>query len=365
MPFVAYAQDGSRIVATKQNSETWESLRATNRSEPFHLIECGSRVNLVKGEYTRFFRHAQGSDCDVDRFHGGGESAEHLAAKEDLIRGVESVPGWSAEPEYAAPDRSWIADVMAFGPDGEMLALEVQRSGQDPDRYRERQMRYWNAGVQAFWFASHGRKTSVDWDTSGGYPIIAVDLHAGKPPVLRRHVPADNLIANRGSRSLRQAAIDLLLIPSDLVAPALFKSLTTISQERMVGALASTDVEPVLVRMVNPSAVWLVSATEREAESAAARAFLRQDLAAKEQARKADQKARSAAMRSEQAALREQYRQGTHGQFMAEQSVRQAAFKVAGAEIIRKRLADEAAKEESRRAREASPDEQLHPPRKT
>jgi hypothetical protein len=284
MPFVAYTHSGDRVVATKQDAESWEALRVANRSQPFHLIECGSRVNLVKTDTTRFFRHAKGVGCDVDRFHGG-ESAEHLAAKEDLIRGVESVPGWSAEPEYPAADRSWIADVMAFGPNGEKLALEVQRSSQDRDRYRERQVRYWNDGIECFWFSSHSRKTDAWWNTDDGYPIIAADIRPKEEPVLRQPGYADDLLAEHGSRSLATAANDLLTLG--------YIDFTSSAQDAIARALDMEDVEPSLERIVDrPHLDWLELARERIAEERRMAAFAAEWDARKEAEKRARQQAR-------------------------------------------------------------------------
>lgn len=153
MPLTGYV-DGERFIGPLLDQKEWAAVLTKTV-----LLHCGAigkpkRSNLG----TQFFAHWPGSHCDVEH---QPESAEHLAAKEAILRAAITA-GWEAEQEVPAVDRSWVADVLVT--DGiHRIALEVQWTYQGADAYHLRQDRYREAGIDCYWFSRH-RKTLSDFD---------------------------------------------------------------------------------------------------------------------------------------------------------------------------------------------------------
>jgi competence protein CoiA len=70
-----------------------------------------------------------------------------------LVAAAARESGWDAVIEQAAPDRSWIADVMVTK-GTETWALEIQFSRQDAAEFRRRQERYEAEGIRCFWLVA-------------------------------------------------------------------------------------------------------------------------------------------------------------------------------------------------------------------
>lgn len=190
MPFVAFNADNEPVVSFDLDIPEWDELRRTNRERPLSL-SCGSPVTLSRRGQTRFFAHkADAMPCGVAH---PPESIEHLEIKKLIYDNILYM-GWEAHIEFPAPDRSWVADVLAISPDGKRrVALEVQWSRQPDHRYRERQQRYARDGVECHWFARHagaadsetfpvsilrqqkGRWIGVDGDAAQGEEVWFID----------------------------------------------------------------------------------------------------------------------------------------------------------------------------------------------
>lgn len=320
MPFVAYTTSDERIDATRQDKASWEILRKRNNEEKFRLIQCDSPVTLSHRGDTLFFAHKKG--CSNEESHGGPESAEHIRAKEFLYRGALAA-GWAAEIEHRSPDGSWIADVMAFGPNGQRVALEVQRSGQSFEKYRRRQVRYWNEGIAGFWFASHSKSTPARWDSGLGYSVVRIDMPKGANPTAASGTLANRLRAEHGATTLDVLAQDLL--GSD------YASTDHASQESIWDLLSHHDVDPALRDLTSPTPSWLSDAgariRARAAEAEANRRAWREErerkqLAEQEQARIAAEQA--AQRQAEKAAQDEELRAAELQRLAAQKKVRDA-----------------------------------------
>ncbi|WP_146168402.1 hypothetical protein [Rathayibacter caricis] len=94
---------------------------------------------------TQYFAHHRNVENDNHK----GESADHLRVKAAVMVAARGL-GWTAAAEVPAPDRSWIADVLAER-DGRRVAFEVQLAGQTAEEYEYRQKRYLAAGVECVW----------------------------------------------------------------------------------------------------------------------------------------------------------------------------------------------------------------------
>jgi hypothetical protein len=143
--------DGVRTVSALLSEEEWLRLQGDVRQKRrrLEMQPCGLPGHLQTSKLgTRYFAHnAGGGGC---REHAG-ESALHLAAKTEILRGCAAA-GWDAEPER--PGDGWVADVLASsGP--RQVAFEVQVSQQPDDEYRRRQDRYAQVGIRCAWFVRH------------------------------------------------------------------------------------------------------------------------------------------------------------------------------------------------------------------
>lgn len=174
MPFVAYL-DGRRFDATAIPHEQWRALNKRPDYKQLTLLECGSRAKRVTRYGTQFFAHVTTSDCDITH---KSESAQHTAMKAVLVDRINALPGWRAEPEHPAPDRSWIADVMAIHETGRRVAFEVQLSDQSQEDYAHRTQRYFDAGILPVWLTP---RMLVHADLLVPYVRIGIDKNTALP----------------------------------------------------------------------------------------------------------------------------------------------------------------------------------------
>lgn len=167
MPLIAAdGSTGNVVDLTVDDDKTWSAIWRRKTGTRLRCRSCGHPVHakLSQGGL-RFFAHSPGaSDCPTV-----GESARHLELKAVFARAFRSV-GWTAELEVAGPN--WRADVLATGPDGAPVAVEVQCSGITPDAVAERTARHSSAGVFTLWivprppplWATRRTVVSVTWD---------------------------------------------------------------------------------------------------------------------------------------------------------------------------------------------------------
>lgn len=141
-----YADGTGTVNALRMTPAEWKELQRTYRVGALVMPCCpGAAVPKVSPNGYPFFAHASGA-CSSSE-----ESQWHQAAKIIVRTALEDL-GCAASIE--APGKGaggrWQADVWAER--GEVrLAVEIQRSYQGLDQYRERQQRYRDAGVRALW----------------------------------------------------------------------------------------------------------------------------------------------------------------------------------------------------------------------
>lgn len=141
--------NGKRVDATVLTREEWRELRGHSGYRDLKFPQCGTRaIPKTSKLHTQFFAHYRGADCTVAH---KSETAQHLAMKQAVAEQINALPGWEAKVEYAAADRDWIADVMAFSHDGRRIAFEVQLSEQSKGDYAHRTQRYFGAGIGPVW----------------------------------------------------------------------------------------------------------------------------------------------------------------------------------------------------------------------
>lgn len=177
MPFVAYLDD-QRFDATAIPHEQWRALNKHPDYRRLTLLECGSRAKRVTRLGTQYFAHI--AECEVNH---KSETSQHMALKAILVARINALPGWRAEPEHPAPDRSWIADVMAIHDTGRRVAFEVQLSEQTQEDYAHRSQRYFDAGILPVWLTP---RLLEHMDLRVPYIRIGIDKTAALPEDRRR-----------------------------------------------------------------------------------------------------------------------------------------------------------------------------------
>lgn len=138
--------DGHEDVIAPLTSEAWDCLRARLKSKEIRLDLpcCGARAIPRRSPLgTQHFAHFRHGECDWEP-----ESAEHLAAKFEIMKGLRNA-GWLAIPEHTG--QGWRADVAGKLGD-EYKAFEVQWSHQTLEKSTERHERYVGSNVPAYWF---------------------------------------------------------------------------------------------------------------------------------------------------------------------------------------------------------------------
>jgi len=123
--------DGVWINAALLSEAEWLALRV---SRSILMPCCGKRAYQRRSRLdTRHFVHSPGSHCGSP-----GESAEHLAAKAEIVRVCRDL-GWDVQSEFAG--ENWRADIYATKT-RHRIAFEVQWSPQSFEVTRERHSAY-------------------------------------------------------------------------------------------------------------------------------------------------------------------------------------------------------------------------------
>lgn len=131
--------DGRSINAVLLSETEWQALKG---SRLLRMPCCDAPAYRRTSRLgTRHFAHSPKHHCGTE-----GESAEHLAAKAEIVRVCHDL-GWNADSEVA--EGQWRADVLATR-DRHRLAFEVQWSTQTLDATRERQAGY-GTDVKCCW----------------------------------------------------------------------------------------------------------------------------------------------------------------------------------------------------------------------
>lgn len=149
MPLIAF-RAGERLESWSMTAEAWLDLKRSYRTAGL-TMSCGEEaVPKTSTIGTQFFAHKSGTDCR--RYEGGPESREHIAAKIAVAEAARSID-WDAIIEAAAPDRSWIADVLVTN-GARTIAIEVQWATQNLADFERRHERYVAAGVERLWLTT-------------------------------------------------------------------------------------------------------------------------------------------------------------------------------------------------------------------
>lgn len=154
--------DRKTIIAPDLTDREWEELKRRHKKGlAIAMGCCGAPGHLrISRKGTRHFYHATDTGCHYEE-----ESKEHLEIKYQVYRACQAA-GWEATVEFPAPDRSWIADVYASR-DHRKLVFEIQISTISPEELAERDRKYRDAGIEAYWLLDHflGREK----DFAAGY----------------------------------------------------------------------------------------------------------------------------------------------------------------------------------------------------
>jgi hypothetical protein len=127
------------------------SAAEAQRSGAFHCPSCNKPLVLKKGRVViHHFAHKPPIQCDWAR----GETLAHLEAKQ-IVHHALTARGVRAELEFSVEtlpgDRR--ADVMAWSPKGQMIAIELQHTSISADEIAERAFAYARAGAAQVWIS--------------------------------------------------------------------------------------------------------------------------------------------------------------------------------------------------------------------
>lgn len=196
MPLVATVA-GRRLEAWAITADEWTALKSSYRQLELTMT-CGQGgVPKTSPRGKQFFAHKPNAHCQLH--DGGPETPEHLAAKA-VIAAAARAAGWSATVEYAAPDRSWIADVLVER-GSRRVAIEVQWSPQTEADFQHRQTRYTDAGLECFWLAGPSNARTAQ-------PVPSYAL-SGTPDQLEILLP-HSISGNRHHLELGEGIMQLL-----------------------------------------------------------------------------------------------------------------------------------------------------------
>jgi len=180
MPISA-AVGETRIESWTVSAADWLALKASYRKSGV-IMSCGQDgIPKTSRLGTQFFAHRPNSECAAH--DGAPETAIHLRAKAAVAQAAQEV-GWNATVEYAADDRSWIADVL-LEKDGHRVAVEVQWSPQSDVDFRRRQDRYETAGIECIWLVPQRNVKSVET------ALIPYHLLSGTEDDLKLAIPVN------------------------------------------------------------------------------------------------------------------------------------------------------------------------------
>ena len=137
------------LIALLNNSRV--TAAAAQRGGEFHCPSCSKPLVLKKGRVViHHFAHKPPILCDWAR----GETLAHLEAKR-IVHAALTARGVRAELEYSVEtlpgDRR--ADVMAWSPGGQMIAIELQHTSISADEIAERAFAYARAGAAQMWIS--------------------------------------------------------------------------------------------------------------------------------------------------------------------------------------------------------------------
>jgi hypothetical protein len=138
--------EGETVIGPDLSDGDWADLKLRHtKGLPVTMSCCGAPGHLrVSRKGTRHFYHAVDTGCNYAE-----ESPEHLEIKYGIYR-ICRAEGWESIVEFPAPDRTWISDVYAIR-DGRNIVFEVQISRISPYELEDRDKKYCDAGIEAYW----------------------------------------------------------------------------------------------------------------------------------------------------------------------------------------------------------------------
>jgi competence protein CoiA len=137
---------GKTVTGPDLSENEWAELASQHKKGlAIAMPCCGAPGHLRRSRRgTQHFYHATGAGCGYEE-----ESPEHLELKHLIYRACKDA-GWEAQTECPAPDRSWIADVLAEK-DGRRIAFEIQISRISVEEIAERDRKYREEGIESYW----------------------------------------------------------------------------------------------------------------------------------------------------------------------------------------------------------------------
>ena len=161
------ADDDAVIDLTVITDEAFAAIWRARTGERLRCRGCHAPLHAKRIEATglRFFAHSRiEPQCPSQ-----GETARHLSLKALFASAFRQV-GWQADLEVAGVD--WRADVLACGPQGQRVAVEVQLAALTLDIAQDRMRRHREAGVTTLWVFSGKRPR---WATQ--ISTVLLDAH--------------------------------------------------------------------------------------------------------------------------------------------------------------------------------------------
>ncbi|MEO7862729.1 MAG: competence protein CoiA family protein [Nitrospirales bacterium] len=146
MSNLAVSKEGKAVLADAYSEEQWALLKADYTVGQFLMPCCGNSAILkTSPNFLQFFAHYS-DECETSP-----ESIWHLRAKEDICSILKS-KNIAVELERSGNSLSgnWKADVY-FEYNDRRIAIEVQKSYQQLDKYLNRQEKYKDGGVESYW----------------------------------------------------------------------------------------------------------------------------------------------------------------------------------------------------------------------
>lgn len=162
--------EGRRIVSLDLTDEEWAELCSAARHK-----EDGKLTSPITGD-PMMCVHMQATGLRFFRMHPGGhdglterETEHHIRLKKQVYETAKRL-GYKVDVEHPADDRSWIADVYIQRRHHRPLAVEVQWSNQNDEKFKMRTDRYAGDGVDCLWLDAGLDWPTVERDCWGGDP---------------------------------------------------------------------------------------------------------------------------------------------------------------------------------------------------
>ena len=152
----AFTKAGEKIVAAELEEEVWDFLKASYTVGDFTMPCCPSAaIPKTSMNGVHFFAHQFGecTSAPESKWH---VEAKQLVASEVRAMGLEC----DIEKDGRPLGLNWIADTF-FVYEGRQIVVELQHSYQTFSKYRDRQKRYGECGIECYWLLYRPRYLTV------------------------------------------------------------------------------------------------------------------------------------------------------------------------------------------------------------